>query len=97
MSRGALHKVEDVGNVPFTYSRVHNQGMADIPYFDSPEFLTEALGLPDPEQDGIASLHDVEAETGDERGLADSFDYDRLEAAQLGAALDALDDEPLLD
>ncbi len=42
-------------------------------------------------RDGVASLHDTEAEAGDECGLDDLYDMDRLEALQLGVALDDID------
>jgi hypothetical protein len=52
----------------------------------------------DPEQDGVASLHDTEAEAGDEGELDDLFDVDEREARELGADLDEADpDEPRLD
>lgn len=45
----------------------------------------------DPERDGVAALHDVEAEAGDEGAVADLFDLDRAEARTLGADLDPAD------
>jgi hypothetical protein len=52
----------------------------------------------DPDQDGVASLHDTEAEAGDEGELDDLFDLDRREARELGVNLDQADpDEPRLD
>jgi hypothetical protein len=45
----------------------------------------------DPERDGVAALHDTEAEAGDEGELADIFDLDRTEARALGAELDRAD------
>jgi hypothetical protein len=45
----------------------------------------------DIERDGVAALHDTEAETGDETELADLFDLDRTEARALGADLDRAD------
>jgi hypothetical protein len=45
----------------------------------------------DAERDGVASLHDTEAETGDETELTDLFDLDRTEARALGADLDRAD------
>ena len=45
----------------------------------------------DLERDGVASLHDTEAEAGDEAEVADLFDIDRTEARALGADLDRAD------
>jgi hypothetical protein len=45
----------------------------------------------DRERDGVAALHDTEAETGDEEELTDLFDLDRAEARALGADLDRAD------
>lgn len=45
----------------------------------------------DRERDGVASLHDAEAEAGDETEVADLFDLDRTEARALGAELDRAD------
>src|SRR3954447_3031359 len=45
----------------------------------------------DRERDGLASLHDTEAEAGDESEVADLFDLDRTEARALGAELDRAD------
>ncbi len=71
--------------------------MAEIPILDPMEPLADLFGLPRPEQDGVASLHDIEAEAGDEQGLFDEFEIDHREARQLGCALDYSDDEPRLD
>jgi hypothetical protein len=46
---------------------------------------------PDLERDGVAALHDTEAESGDETEVADLFDLDRTEARALGADLDRAD------
>jgi len=52
----------------------------------------------DRERDGVAALHDIEAEAGDESELADAFDLDRTEARALGVDLDRADrDESQLD
>jgi len=45
----------------------------------------------DPERDGVAALHDAEAEAGDEAEVADLFDLDRTEARALGVDLDRAD------
>jgi hypothetical protein len=45
----------------------------------------------DREHDGVAALHDTEAEAGDESEVADLFDLDRTEARALGAELDRAD------
>jgi hypothetical protein len=50
------------------------------------------------ETDGVSSLRDVEAEEGDDEGLADTFDLDDRGARELGAGLDGRDEpEPRLD
>lgn len=52
----------------------------------------------DPERDGVAALHDTEAEAGDEAGLADEFALDWTEAREIGMDLDRADrDESRLD
>jgi hypothetical protein len=71
--------------------------MAEIPILDPVEPLADLFGLRPPEQDGVAWLHDIEAEAGDEQGLLDEFEIDHREARQLGCALDYSDDEPRLD
>jgi hypothetical protein len=45
----------------------------------------------DLERDGVAALHDTEAEAGDEAEISDLFDLDRTEARALGADLDRAD------
>jgi hypothetical protein len=50
------------------------------------------------DRDGVASLRDTEAESGDENEVADLYDIDTHEARELGADLDdGSADEPLLD
>jgi hypothetical protein len=50
------------------------------------------------DQDPLASLHDTEAEAGDEDEVNDDFDIDETEARELGVQLDRGDDqEPRLD
>jgi hypothetical protein len=71
--------------------------MAEIPILDPPESVTDLFGLRCLEQDGVASLHDIEAEEGDEQGLFDEFELDHRAARQIGVALDESDDEPRLD
>jgi hypothetical protein len=52
----------------------------------------------EPDQDGVASLRDTEAQAGDEGELNDLFAVDSREARELGADLDEADpDEPRLD
>jgi hypothetical protein len=54
--------------------------------------------LGDRDRDGVASLHDVEAEAGDEIGLDDLFDIDETEARELDADIDGdKGDESLLN
>ena len=43
------------------------------------------------EQVGVASLHDTEAEAGDEQEIADEFSLDQREARELGVDLDEPD------
>ena len=45
----------------------------------------------DRERDGVAALHDTEAEAGDETELVDLFDLDRTAVRALGADLDRAD------
>lgn len=45
----------------------------------------------DPDRDGVAALHDTEAEAGDEAEIDDLFELDRTEARALGADLDRAD------
>lgn len=50
------------------------------------------------EQDPVASLRDVESESGDEDGLRDLYLLDRTEARELGCELDDLGAaEPSID
>jgi hypothetical protein len=50
------------------------------------------------DQDGVESLRDVEAETGDESEISDDFDMDDREARELGVDLDDRDEpEPGFD
>lgn len=52
----------------------------------------------DIEQDGVASMRDIEAEANEEQGLADMSIVDLVEAEALGVALDPRSgDEPDLD
>lgn len=46
----------------------------------------------DPDQDGVASLRDTEAEAGDESEIRDRFDMDDREARELGVDLDGRDE-----
>jgi hypothetical protein len=57
--------------------------------------MSEQPGAPDqeiddltPDRDGVAALHDTEAESGDEEGVDDTYDIDAREAKELGVALD---------
>jgi hypothetical protein len=50
------------------------------------------------DRDGVGSLHDTEAEAGDEEEVGDDFDLDEREARELGVQLDRGDDsETTLD
>jgi hypothetical protein len=71
--------------------------MVEIPILEYPEPLTDLFGLRCVEQDGVASLHDIEAEEGDEQGLLDDYEFDHLAARQIGVDLDNSEDEPRLD
>ena len=52
----------------------------------------------DRERDGVAALHDAEAEQGDEDEVTDEMDLDQVEADELGANLDRIGGEtPRLD
>jgi len=53
--------------------------------------------LTDRDTDGVAALHDIEAEAGEESELDDMFDLDRREAHELDADLDRVPEEPTLD
>ena len=58
---------------------------------DSPGDISLDAPAIDLERDGVAALHDTEAEAGDEAEMADLFDLDRAEARALGADLDRAD------
>jgi hypothetical protein len=79
---------------------------------ERPEEIGLADEAPDPEvvsldahrsparrdQDGVSSLHDVEAEQGDEEGVEDAFDADDRALREVGADLDGRDEpEPRLN
>ena len=49
------------------------------------------------DRDPVASLHDTEWASGDEETLEDLFFIDRLEAQELGVALDLVEDESFID
>jgi hypothetical protein len=50
------------------------------------------------DRDGVSSLRDVEAESGDDEQTTDDFDLDDRAARELGVNLDARDEpEPGLD
>jgi hypothetical protein len=50
------------------------------------------------DRDGVSSLRDTEAESGDEDEVMDRFELDSLEARELGVALDRTGGEtPRLD
>jgi hypothetical protein len=53
---------------------------------DEPDLL-------DVDRDGVASLHDIESEAGDEAELRDRFVVDRAAARELGVDLDPIGDE----
>jgi hypothetical protein len=50
------------------------------------------------DRDGVSSMRDTEAESGDEDEVTDRFDLDSAEARELGVELDRTGGEtPLLD
>lgn len=52
----------------------------------------------DLELDGASSLHDIDAEVGDEEEVDDTYDIDNREAREAGVNLDGMDEqEPRLD
>ena len=52
----------------------------------------------DRELDGASSLHDTDAEAGDEEEVDDTYDIDDLEAREAGVNLDGMDgQEPRLN
>jgi hypothetical protein len=64
----------------------------DIESYDDDREETER------DRDGVGSLRDIEAESGDEDGTSDDFDLDQVEAHELGVDLDRVGGEtPLLD
>lgn len=71
--------------------------MAEIPILEPPEPVMDLFGLRCLEQDGVASLHDIEAEEGDEQGLLDDYEIDFRAAREIGVDLDLCEDEPRLD
>jgi hypothetical protein len=71
--------------------------MVEIPVLETLEPLTELFGLRCLEQDRVASLHDIEAEEGDEQGLLDEYEIHHRAACQTGVDLDNSEDEPRLD
>lgn len=61
---------------------------SDVPDDDLPtESLDEDRARADDERDGVASLHDTEAESGDEEGLRDQLSLDRKAAREIGVEL----------
>jgi hypothetical protein len=65
-------------------------GNSDRRHDSSRDVSLDAPGT-DRDRDGVASLHDTEAEAGDETEVADLFDLDRTEARALGVELDRAD------
>jgi hypothetical protein len=50
------------------------------------------------DRDGVSSMRDTEAESGDEDEVSDSYDLDTAEAEELGVELDRIGGEtPYLD
>ncbi len=65
---------------------------ADVVSYD------EIRDAPDRDRDGVRSLHDTEAEQGDEDGIDDAFELDQDEARELGGNVDRVGGEtPRLD
>lgn len=59
---------------------------------DGDESSVDALTPHGRDQDGVGSLRDTEAESGDEEELVDDFDLDDREAKELGVDLDDRDE-----
>jgi hypothetical protein len=60
---------------------------------DPSELADDDEGAPvGSDQDGVASLRDIEAEAGDESEIRDAFDMDDREARELGVDLDDRDE-----
>jgi hypothetical protein len=59
---------------------------------DNDEAPDVDLAHADQDQDGVGSLRDTEAETGDESEIGDDFDMDDREARELGVDLDERDE-----
>ena len=63
-----------------------------------PDDVAALLPVASRDRDGIASLRDVQEESGDEAGVHDAYDMDDREASELGVRLDARDEpEPDLE
>lgn len=60
---------------------------------DDVESYDDASARHERDRDGVASLHDAEAEQGDEDEVTDAFDIDNEEARELGGNLDRLSGE----
>jgi hypothetical protein len=58
---------------------------------DSSRDVSLDAPVTDRDRDGVASLHDTEAEAGDETEVSDLFDLDRAEARAVGVELDRAD------
>ena len=71
----------------------------DPDYDDALDHVVEAADADaDRDQDGASSLHDTDAETGDEEEVDDTYDIDNREAREAGVNLDGMDEqEPRLD
>jgi hypothetical protein len=68
------------------------------PYELADEDADEVVERGGRDRDGVASLRDIEAESGDEEEIVDDFDMDDRAARELGVALDDRDEpEPGLD
>jgi hypothetical protein len=64
----------------------------DNPYELTDDDDAEVPEPPGRDRDGVASLHDIEAEAGDEEEIIDKFDMDDRAAREAGVALDERDE-----
>jgi hypothetical protein len=76
-------------------ARIDPNELAD----DDDDRAVESLdSTADRDRDGVASMRDVEAESGDEDEVADTYALDDRAAREVGASLDDRDEpEPGLD
>ncbi|HEY5050221.1 MAG TPA: hypothetical protein VII50_04925 [Acidothermaceae bacterium] len=72
--------------------------MTENESFDRDDIISLDVPRLDRDRDGVESLHDTDAEQGDEEEVDDLYVYDETEARAAGADLDGdARDEPRLD